>query len=48
MANSICCWTWSKRKPLQKLYEEGEEKLNKYLDVVQILNQMRQSQILNE
>ena len=39
---------WSKRSALQRLYNEGQERLDSELNIVKLLNDLRCSRILND
>jgi hypothetical protein len=40
------CRSWSKKKKLQKLYEVGAERIDNELDIVKLMNSLRNLKIV--
>ena len=40
------CRSWSKKKKLQKLYEIGAERIDNELDIVKLMNSLRNLKIV--
>ena len=48
MLGCFWCGCWSKRKKMQKMFDDGTEKLEDHLDIVKIVKSLKKLKILME